>query len=184
MTKQQFLESELRPGETLLWREEPDALAFLSGDKIFVLLFTTAWLAFAGAGAWETDFNFISLLMFAGGLLMFGGIIWETIQSLFTLYGITESRLLIVRVLPWRSETESYIDRDIRFLRKTRRKLTGASVVFTTIPYQGTKGRVNHRDVGFFGIEDPDFVEALIEKHFRYRDFNTHSTHADTNRNS
>lgn len=176
MTKQQLLQSELRPGETLLWTEEPGALAYLSGEKIYGLIFMIVWLAFVGAAAWRTEIGAIPLIMLAFGSLMFGSIIWELAQSHFTLYGLTESRLLIVRAHPWSQDVESYIDRDIRFLRKTRRKFGRSSVVFTTVASEGAKGRVHHRDIGFFGIDDPDFVEALIEKHFRYRDLPARST--------
>jgi hypothetical protein len=178
MTKHQLLQSELRPGETLLWTEEPDALAFVTGERVFIVLLGVAWLSMMGfmtegfsAGSWP-------FLLF--GALFLVNALWETSKAFFTVYGLTESRLLIVRAYPWSQDVESYIDRDIRFLRKARRKLGGNDVVFTTISSEGSKGRVHHRDIGFFGIDDADLVEALIEKNFRYREFNTPSVCPDS----
>lgn len=176
MTKQQFLESELRPGESLLWSEEPDALAFLTGEKIFGLLFAFGWLTFAVLMSWSGEDKLGPMFMLPIGVFIAGASIWDAFQAHFTLYGITTSRLLIVRLYPWKQEVESYSERDIRFLRKTRSKFAGGSLTFTTISSTGSKGRVRHSPVGFFGVDNVDFVEALIEKHFRYRDFNTHST--------
>lgn len=181
MTKRQLLQSELHPGETLLWTEEPGALAFLTGERVFTLLFMIAWLSLAGLMAIGDEssgtFSILFVLFGAVGLVT---TLWEVAASFFTLYGLTESRLLIVRAHPWSQDVESYIDRDIRFLRKTRRKLGRSSVVFTTVSYEGSKGRIHHRDIGFFGIDDPDLVEALIEKHFRYREFTTRTAHLDS----
>lgn len=180
MTKRQLLQSELRPGEVLLWTEEPDALAFLTGERAFMLFFGVAWLSIVGLMNMSQEKPSPGWFFSIFGLLFVAGPLWELAKMFFTLYGITDSRLLIVRRYPWAHEIESYIDRDIRFLRKTRRKLGGSDVVFTTFSFEGRRGRTHHRDVGFLGIDDADFVEALIEKHFRYRELNTHPTHLDS----
>ncbi|MBI2512628.1 MAG: hypothetical protein HYV96_11665 [Opitutae bacterium] len=181
MTKQQLLQSELRPGEALLWSEEPDALAFLTGERGFMLFFGVAWLSIVGLMSMSEEKSSPDWFFSLFGLIIVAGPLWELAKSFFTLYGITDSRLLIVRRYPWAHEVESFIDRDIRFLRKTRRKFGRSSVVFTSVSYEGSRGRVHHRDIGFFGIDDVDLVEALIEKHFRYRELGTLSAASDFN---
>jgi hypothetical protein len=168
MTKQQTLQNNLAD-ELLLWSEEPEATAYFGWGVAGGILFCFMWLSMVVFGFSDSpeEFNPIGLIFITLGLFFLGSTIWEPLTALFTIYGITNKRLLIVRSFPWGNEVESYFGPDIDFIKKTEKANGRGSIVFTTVQYTGGKGRISQKDIGFIGIDNVNRVEALIVKTFR-----------------
>ena len=87
-------------------------------------------------------------------------------RAFFSIYGITDKRLLIVRKYPWSVELESFFSQDIEFVKKVKKNDGSGNIVFKTIKVRSGKG-YRDTDIGFFGIDDVDSVEQIIIRNFR-----------------
>ena len=161
MTAHQKIVSDLAPGEKLLWCEEPGPLALLVGKKgLFGFLFFAVFLTFIGfiaipphdLGTWF--FSFLAAFMLASFL-------FDLIGSIWTLYGITNKRLIILQPSMFSTVMESYYPPDIDFVKKSRRKSGAGNIVFAAIREKKGK-RTETVEIGFFGLNDVDAVEAWV----------------------
>lgn len=98
------IRSRLRPGERVLWRGQPDVMAYSMRGAWYTIPFSIAWCAFAifweatvltmGAGLF---FSLWGLPFVAIGLYMvFGRILVARSEARRTHYALTEQRVLIV----------------------------------------------------------------------------------------
>lgn len=169
MTKYDTLQAELGTGEKLLWSEEPNALGYLTIETAFPLVFGILWILMVSLSFSYSnhDSDLWPYFFISVGLAITGSGLWSVMKPCFTIYGITDQRLVIVRRYPWTAVTESYFSTDIDFTRKTRNRQGNGRIVFCRTPHNGRRGRTYYRDVGFFGIVDVDSVEKLIRDTFR-----------------
>ena len=161
MTRNQKIVADLQLGEELLWLEEPEPLALYFGKKgLFSVLFLAGLLAFfifvslniPDNASWL--FGFFTILVLGASIFEFAGGYW-------TLYGITNRRLIILHPSMFSTVIESYYPPDIDFIKKKKIRHGGGNLVFAAVREQKGK-RTETVEIGFFGIDNVDAVEALI----------------------
>jgi hypothetical protein len=171
MTKAEVLERNLG-GENLLWSESPKPEASFRGQTIFIFIFGIIWVCFMLVLTSIPDKNgshtpgFFRYFMAAFGVFFILLSLSDVIRAFFSIYGITEKRLLIVRKYPWAVEFESFFKQDIEFVKKIKKNNGSGNIIFKTIRVQSGKG-CRDKDIGFLGINNVDFVEEIIIKNFR-----------------
>ena len=167
---------ELRPGEKLIWADQPKASALAKQHRmrfLFAIPFTAfacVWIwgasQAAGDGVMATVFPFFGLPFLTVGLWMLLAPLraWRAARA--TVYGITDQRLFISSGTR-RRRVESYGPQDIT--KVEREELDGGtgSIVFAEehTRFRTKRGwRERVEDIGFFGIAQVRDVEAEIVK--------------------
>ncbi|HRL11933.1 MAG TPA: hypothetical protein PKX07_08635 [Aggregatilineales bacterium] len=175
------VESELLPGEELLWVERPgmptiDSLltnpTSLSGIGGLLLVLVMFLFVFPSFGA----FNLarMSPIFMLVPLIMIGTVVWQVVMPIITrmnsIYALTNRRALIING----GSTRSFTRDDIEFIeRRMARNGTGdvtfAKEVKTRYSSSGSRrsSRLYTVPVGFFGVRNPQYVEALMLDVFR-----------------
>ena len=171
MTKTEALERNLG-GENLLWSESPKPEASFRGHAIFTFVFGIIWTLFViwmsrlPAKNGSNDPIVFRYVMPAFGVFFVLMSLSGVFKSFFSIYGITNRRLLIVRKYPWTVEMESFFSQDIEFVKKVRKADGNGDIIFKTIKTRSGKG-YRDTEIGFFGINDVDSVERIIIQNFR-----------------
>jgi hypothetical protein len=171
MTKADALQRNLG-GENLKWSQSPKPAASIRGSMVFAFVFGVFWTCMV---IWmsdqQTKSGSKSPMVFSYFMVLFG--IFFIVMSLsdfyrafFTIYGITDKRLLIVRKYPWSVELESFFSQDIEFVKKIKKNDGSGDIVFKTIKVRAGKG-YNDKEIGFLGVSNVDSVESIIIQNFR-----------------
>jgi hypothetical protein len=166
-------ESEIEPGEKILWQGRPDATR--AGLKLVpVLVFAIPWLAFSifwvvGAADYKVPdlskpggfFPLFGLPFVLVGLFLLSVpyLGYRTAQR--TVYAVTSKRVLIL-ILGRTRKTTSYYPKDVKALEVTVRSNGKGDVVFAREIWRGRRGSTNTTPIGFFGIDDPEAVKRLM----------------------
>jgi len=161
MTNTQKITADLQPDEKLLWLEEPDPFALYFGKKsLFGFLFFAGFMAFfIFASLTMTDnaswfFGFFTILILGSSVYEFAGGYW-------TLYAITNRRLIILHPSMFSTVTESFYPPDIDFIKKKKTRSGAGNLVFAAV--RERKGKHTETvEIGFFGVDEVDAVETLV----------------------
>ncbi|MEP7074249.1 MAG: hypothetical protein ABI878_00450 [Acidobacteriota bacterium] len=102
--QQQFLNSQLSPGETLLWSGKPKRGIFLRSSDLFVVPFALLWCGFAvfwEFTAWRSGAPLFFLIwgvpfILVGLFMVFGRFIYDASKRSKTYYAVTPERVAIV----------------------------------------------------------------------------------------
>jgi hypothetical protein len=171
MTKSDVLERNLGD-EKLLWSQSPKPSASLRGSTIFTFVFGIFWTCLVIGLFNQPNKNgsndpiFFKYAMAAIGIFVTLAAFSDSFRAIFSIYGITEKRLLIVRKYPWSVELESFFSQDIEFVKKVKKNDGSGNLIFKTIRVRSGKGYRN-TDIGFFGVDDIDSVENIVIQNFR-----------------
>ena len=118
------LQSELVPGETLLWAAQPDRSAIFHKEDLYLIPFSLLWGGFAifweasACGIWGNSEHaapgFFVLwgipFVVIGQYLIWGRFIWAAWKKRRTFYALTTRRVLTVQEGWSRAVASSYID--------------------------------------------------------------------------
>jgi hypothetical protein len=171
MTKSDALERNLG-GEKLLWSQSPHPTASFHGSTIFTFVFGIFWTCMVFWMVNQQNKNgshspaFFGYFMVAFGIFFILSSLSDVFRAYFSIYGITERRLMIVRKYPWSVELESFFSQDIEFVKKVRKHDGRGNIIFKTIKVKSGKG-YRDTDIGFFGVDDVDSVESIVMQNFR-----------------
>jgi hypothetical protein len=171
MTKTDALQRNLG-GENLLWSQSPKPSASFRGSTIFTFIFGIFWTCMVIWISNQPSKNgshnpaFFQYFMAAFGIFFILMSLSDFFRAFFSIYGITDKRLMIVRKYPWSVELESFFSQDIEFVKKVKKNDGSGNIVFKTIKVRSGKG-YRDTDIGFFGINDVDSVEQIIIRNFR-----------------
>jgi hypothetical protein len=158
--------------ENLLWSQSPQPTASLSGSTVLTFVFGIFWTCSvigmfnqsSKNGSSEPAFFEYFMVCFGSAFILKS--LSDFFRAFFSIYGITNKRLLIVRKYPWSVELESFFRRDIEFVKKVKRNDGSGNIIFKTIRVRYGKG-YRDKDIGFCGIDDVDSVEKIIIQYFR-----------------
>jgi hypothetical protein len=117
MTALERIKADLSPGENLIWSQAPRPLALFFGKRgptgaIPILLgvaFCYIGLVGHGDARW-----FFTLF----GVLALSGSIFEIVAGYWTIYAVTNKRLMILQPSMFETVIESYYPPDIDFIKK------------------------------------------------------------------
>jgi hypothetical protein len=109
----------------------------------------------------------LQLLFIAFGIVFSLSSFRDVLVASWSIYGITNQRLIIITRYPWKSVVQSFYTNDIEFLKKERRDDGSGNFVFKTIRAPYGRGGYRDKDIGFFGIKDVNAVETLVASQFR-----------------
>ncbi len=168
MNKRDLLKASLTSDEVLIWSEAPHPLAFIiRWEFAYGLLFLALWLGIGTSFFYGPDKykNGGSIFILCFGLIIFFSLFSDSLKSLFTIYGITNKRLVVLKNLPWKSELDSFFPTQIDAKKKARRKNGSGDLIFAVIIERNGK-RTYEVEIGFLGVRDVDAVERLIENSF------------------
>lgn len=107
------LRAELRDGETLLWSGRPRQGAWIRGTDAIVIPFSILWCGFAifwvvGATRAAGIFGAFGIPFVAAGLyFVFGRFVTDAIARSKVIYGLTDTRLIVVKAGSRRSVTST-----------------------------------------------------------------------------
>ncbi|MEQ1934443.1 MAG: hypothetical protein ABL962_11290 [Fimbriimonadaceae bacterium] len=166
---QRSLDPQLEAEECVLWvgRPNPWRYAKARGDSspVFSALWTALWTAILLVGPNSTFFadgvHWAFYLFPAMGIF---SLLWPLVlhyQAHSVFYAVTNRRALIFEVRRNVSIT-SFYPRDIVGFTCLGRKDGYGDIVLRAEPYTGSHGDEQFANYGFFGIPDPDHVEALV----------------------
>ena len=170
MTKADVLKENLG-GENLLWSQSPHPAALFRGHSALLFVWGIIWTSlvvwmFGRQGKNGSVPFFFHWLMITFGVLFTLGSFTDVFKAAFSIYGITNKRLLIVRKYPWSIVVESFFAQDIEFVKKVRKTNGTGDVIFKRIRVPSGKG-YRDKDIGFFGLDDVESVEQMIVRNFR-----------------
>jgi hypothetical protein len=167
---------EMRSGEKLLWAGRPGALALARVETpkaligIPFLAFSLFWIFMAGAGSGFSGepgpvryFPLFGLIFVAVGLAMVLAPVWGAIKARWTVYAISDRRLVILSSFPVR-RVQSFATQDIQGLERTERGNGSGDIVFRREPAWGDRKSSPLKRIGFFGVEDVRTVEDTIRR--------------------
>jgi len=135
----------------------------MSKRNFFGVIFFTVFFAMVYFAA-EADANkgglwFLGLM----AIIVYGSFLADCADALLTFYAITNRRLIILHPSWFSLKMDSYYGYDIEFVKKKRWKSGSGNLVFGAVEERGGK-RTYTVEIGFFGIEAVDSVEALMLK--------------------
>jgi hypothetical protein len=165
----QFLQAHLQPGERLVWYDVPSPWRAAAGP-LFKLAFMTLWAGFAYVWtAIAVSFAFINkppswvlapFWLVGGAFCFIGTLGWlsslkNVLNCWHIAYALTDRRVVIS--VGETGEMKSFTGSALTSLSRTGSSATG------TIKFDyGPVGRGSGFRAGFYGIEQPARVEALI----------------------
>lgn len=184
------LEMELVEGEELLWAGMPDPMSVALSRKtlwegaaglLFLLpvlfIFGNFFPMFSfGSSLMPTPslFTILPLVFLGVGLWQIASPLRAYVSATRTLYGVTSNRAMIVKSLFSRS-VKSYGPHQIEFLETSVNANGTGNIIFdrethTRTSRSGRSGMRRTRtytvDIGFFGVQNPREVEALMLRTF------------------
>jgi hypothetical protein len=133
MTKSDALQRNLG-GENLLWSQSPKPSASFRGSTIFTFVFGIFWTCMVVWISNQPSKNgsqnpvFFKYFMVAFGVFFILMSLSDFYRAFFSIYGITDKRLLIVRKYPWSVELESFFSQDIEFVKNLKRTMAVATL--------------------------------------------------------
>jgi hypothetical protein len=182
---QQALQSELLPGENLLWTGQPSRGVIFHKQDFYLIPFSLMWGGFAifwelgvtgGFGHIKNALSFFTLwglpFVVIGQYLIWGRFVYAAWKKRRITYGLTPKRLLILDTAWKRSIEATYIDQ-IPVIEKTVRSDGIGTLRFGYPPPQTGRG-YNSRNVSnwdglgaggvpsFVDIEDADGVYSTV----------------------
>jgi hypothetical protein len=194
------LEPQLKPGEKLIWVEQPDPAQFAREVARACVLQFVLFAIFIPVSVWvishlsRPEKSIVPAILFVGGMILYFLIAapWRyPDRVLQTIYAITDQRALIYRGFGWSllwlqampdlyNMLWSFDARQIRARRKIRRYQGRTDLVFAGERRYHQTGRGQIQDwvqVGFLGLKDADEIDRLLENHFARVDVTaTHAT--------
>jgi hypothetical protein len=183
------LQPYLRPGEDLLWCGRPDPAVFFSSADVKAIPLSLVWLGFAvaierDAAGSGTQFLLVpDLLVLIGLYLVAGRFVARWITKRRTVYGITESRVLVqvgssFRESPVKGGSMS-VRRSLRgrhatvvfepfgsYIVRQPGAMTGLPDAATGMPTMrpSSRRRVAPGQITFMDVADPDAMLAAINQ--------------------
>jgi len=118
---------------------------------VFFFLFFAA-IYFADDGVW-----FFGIIV----ILVFGSFILQAVSAFWTFYAITTKRVIILHPSMFSTIIESYYPPDIDFLKNRRKSDGSGNIIFAAVREKKRK-RTETVEIGFYGVDDVDAVEAMI----------------------
>jgi hypothetical protein len=177
---QQFFESEINPGETVVWSAAPDPKR--SWYKALpMVLFAIPWTAFAifwmfgamgfkapdfsrSGGFMQLLFPLFGLPFVLVGLGMFASPFWLRRQAALTGYFITNQRAVLVEKRFFGGfRVRSFFPEDLSALDRTQRE-DGSGDIIISREFRRSRNGTAEVPVGFFGIPDARSVEAFLQR--------------------
>jgi hypothetical protein len=175
ITLQNDLDRELDDGEQILWSARPDParvarqyiLMFVFG--IPFTLFALFWMGMTSmiTGLMPGEFTPFKLFPLFGlpfvlvGLGLLSSPFWAYRKAKSGAYAITNRRIIIIEGGSSRS-VKSYVKRDVQQIERREHSNGTGDLIFAREYVRGSKGRVNTREIGFFGIPRAREVEHLL----------------------
>ena len=168
---------QLSPGEIAVWAERAGAVR-VALRYLPTALFGIPFLAFAlfwTIAAWDEVsggegavlvFPLFGLSFVAISIVTVLSPIWGYVVGLYTLYAVTNRRLMIIRRFPTR-RVASYEPHDIEAVERRDRSGGSGDIIFgreVRSPYSTFPGFASVKRVGFFGIPEVRRVEEDIRK--------------------
>jgi hypothetical protein len=174
---QRQLDGELRPGEKLLWAEQPLPGAFTRqslGKVIFGIPFTAFavfWMYAAAGGLDHSShrahgppvfFSLFGIPFLLIGLGMLTSPIWTRRKTLRTLYAVTDQRAIILEIsIAGAVKSQTFMPAHLTSMTRIERADGSGDLVFEQVLQAAGKGSVTIRR-GFIGISQVRQVEDLI----------------------
>lgn len=181
---EQIANGQLDSGESLLWSGKPTPSGMALGALPMTFFgipfagFALFWIwaaaggisgsserSFEGPGAFFPLFGVPFLLVGLGVML---GPLWAYLGARKTVYAVTDRRAMIIIGAGTKS-VRSFGPEDMGEILRVERPDGTGSLMFTSIPQAGSKGRVTLSRVGFVGIPDVRRVEQLIRENLERR---------------
>lgn len=185
--------SEIQPGERILWTGRPQPLRYVMRDMprilgalgtlgigvVVLLVFSQFWNGMGVGFRISEGFNpfaqFNTMFLLVAVLIILGGVgpaALDYLKAGRIVYAITDQRLLIITLpaLWWGRSVQSYGQHDLRAVARRMHGDDIGDVVFSSESYQ-VRSKYGHRtrtrEVGFFGVPEARRVEQLILDTFK-----------------
>lgn len=185
--------SEIQPGERILWTGRPQPLRYVMRDMprilgalgtlgigvVVLLVFSQFWNGMGVGFRISEGFNpfaqFNTMFLLVAVLIILGGVgpaAMDYLKAGRIVYAITDQRLLIITLpaLWWGRSVQSYGQSDLRAVARRMHGDDIGDVVFSSESYQVRSKygyRTRTREVGFFGVPEARRVEQLILDTFK-----------------
>jgi hypothetical protein len=164
----QVIQSELRPGEQLVWADMPDPLrcatrditTFLFGIVFFA--FSIFWIVKASAGP-DAIFPLFGVPFVIAGAGLVLSPLWKWYVGQRTTYGISAQRLIIVSH-SIRRRVQSFTPTMISDVERIDGRNGRGDVVFGKESRYSYEGGWAYKKIGFWGIANVRAVEQLVVK--------------------
>lgn len=163
---QQALLSELRPSETLLWLDQPNAGRMARGS-IGAVLFAIPWTAFSIFWMWAASHGSLLFALFGVpfvliGLGMLTSPIWVRRAAKMTAYALTDKRAIIITQKFRSLNVTSYTPEQLQSMEREQRADDSGSLVFERKLDEDNSRNTMNNARGFLHIEHVKAVEQLI----------------------
>jgi len=175
---QRLLERELRPGERVVWSQQPrpstlarkSSTTFLFGIPFFA--FAVFWTYGASGGfessrthkaSWPPWFPLLwggMFIVIGAGLLL--SPLWAYWKALRTVYAITDQRGILIAA-PWRRTMHSFVGQHLVDIHRVEDDSGRGDIVFHRQARSGKRGDYYY-DTGFLGIEGVREAEDLLRE--------------------
>ncbi len=175
----QILESELAPGERIVWQGLPlpgsrvraSLQTFFFGIPFFAFSVFWTWKASEGSStsrhsvsgdSWPSWFPLVwgGMFVLAGARMLLSPL-WVWWEARHTIYAITDRRALVIRA-PWHRTVRSFTgERLVSVVRREDSRGRG-DLVFEREYVQGRKGRTICQEAGFFGLANAREAEQFL----------------------
>lgn len=181
------IDTELVEDEELLWVDQPDPVSVALSRRhlwragfgilwlFFVMLIFSNFFSFPMAGSFGTlrtpfggFFSLFPLIFIGIGLFQVLTPVWASLKAVRSVYAITNQRAIIVSNLLTRS-VQSYGQHQIQFIETSLNGQGTGDIIFQRSHHTRYSGRRYRRytvEIGFFGVQNPREVEALMLREF------------------
>jgi hypothetical protein len=171
------VESELEPGETIAWIDQPIP-GRLARRTLPIMLFAIPWTGFAifwtTMAAWGTHsaqqgvgifscFPLFGVPFILVGFGMLSSPYWAYRRARRTVYVLTERRAIIFAA-GWRGSitARSFEPRMLADIRRKQYADGSGDIIFAQDLQYSSQGRPNSTDVGFLGVRDARAAEQML----------------------
>jgi hypothetical protein len=170
LAARRLLESELKPGESLLWHSAPIArrhwLAALP-----ILFFAIPWTAFAifwmtMASRGSAVFALFGLPFVGIGCVMLAAPWWAARMARRTAYALTTDRAIILAPSPWGGgvSVRSFSPGELGDVERVQRHDGSGDLILAREWVRGSKGRMREKTTGFIGVPAVQTVQLRIDE--------------------
>jgi hypothetical protein len=177
ITLQTDLQREMDDGEQILWSARPDPMRVARQYIVLFVfgipftLFALFWMGMTTmiTGFMPGEFTPFKLFPLFGvpfvlvGLGLLSAPFRAYHKARSGAYAITNRRIIMIEGGTSRT-VKSFVQKDVQQIERREHSNGTGDVIFARERVRGSKGRINTREIGFFGIAQAQEVERLLRR--------------------